>query len=324
MKAIFLISVICLMALSSRATIVPWATSQHPSSFLYRPHGGFHPSGPVCGVLNGYYKTFYNLQQFLDYNKNGYAFTFYCTGPCPPAVHNACPTTFDPVCATNLVETKTFSSPCAVQEETYRTGITWIQISTGFCHVPPPETSSTAAPVITPSTPEVTEAPATTPEVTTPEVTTPETTTPEPTTEETTTPEVTTPETTTPEPSTDETATPEDTTPEVTTPEVTTPEVTTPEPTTPEASTDPTTDDSLLENNTSDPSFAVGALNEILTPPESQFDPSSAFYFAQFLSALQSSPFKGLPNGSVLSYRNNVGNDYGIYAEGNVFNNAPL
>ncbi|XP_061401498.1 salivary glue protein Sgs-3-like [Musca vetustissima] len=394
MKVIFIVAAICVMVLPSNATVLPWSSNAPSSNFpypyshhspAYGSHGSSHHRGPVCGVLNGFYKTFYNLQEFLDYNKNGYSFTFYCTGPCP-TIPSVCSTAYEPICATNLFETKTFSSPCAMAEESYRTGTSWIQIVSGACPGLNTEQTSTKAPVVTPkpttpepttpepTTPEPTTPSPTTPEPTTPapttpEPTTPEPTTPEPTTPEPTTPEPTTPEPTTPEPTTPEATTPEPTTPEPTTPEPTTPEPTTPEPTTPEAvtvtspapsssafttdptshdslfdltsthvtspepsssafTTDPTSHDSLFDITTPQPSFAVGALNEIYTTPAPEFDPSSvyepsALLFAQFLNSLRGASLGNLPPGAVLSYRNNVGNDYGIYAEGNVFNNVP-
>ncbi|XP_061401496.1 salivary glue protein Sgs-3-like [Musca vetustissima] len=291
MKVIFILGTICLMALPAKMepfrlpSVFPHPA--FPSHHFPRPNS--HHSGPVCGVLNGYYKTFHSLQEFLDYNKNGYSFTFYCNGPCPPS-HYPCSQVYEPVCATDLRTAKTFSSPCALAEESYKSGITWVKIADGPCPSPSITTTSTTTTTTTTTKAPTTAEEPTTEEVTTKEVTsTEEDTTPEPSTSEPTTPEPSTSEPTTPEPSTLEPTTPEPSAPESTTPvPTTTPEVPSPEETTSVVTALPEEDDEPCQ-----PSLPVG----VLAP------------------SVQAGP--------IISFRNNVDNNYGIYAEGNVYNTAP-
>uniref|UniRef100_A0A1I8NJ55 Kazal-like domain-containing protein n=1 Tax=Musca domestica TaxID=7370 RepID=A0A1I8NJ55_MUSDO len=310
MKVTFILVIICLVAL----------TKAQPFSFpLSYPHTPYRPSPfpfprpqPVCGVLNGFYKTFSSLQEFLDTVKNGYSFTFHCNGPCPPT-HNPCSTVYDPVCATNLVTTKTFSSPCALAEEIQRTGITWVKISNGPCSVGSSTTAVPYVPSSTRTTP-TTAAEVTTPEPTTPEPTTPESTTPEPTTTETTTTEAT-------ESTTSESTTPEETTAESTTTEASTPETTTLEPSTPETTTDENPETTTSESESSTPPiFSFAALNEFNETPTEEKNVPCGGSLNSFPASLLASP---VPSGTVISYRNNVDNNYAIYAEGNVFNSEP-
>lgn len=89
------------------------------------PGYGSQPAGPVCGVLNGYYRTFPSLQAFLDAVRNGLGYKFHCNGPCPsfrPPVAG-CPRIYDPVCATNLVVSKTFNNYCLLAQESAQTGV---------------------------------------------------------------------------------------------------------------------------------------------------------------------------------------------------------
>ncbi|XP_061401497.1 threonine-rich protein-like [Musca vetustissima] len=301
MKTIaFLLVAICLAATVaySRALSPPYPYFHN--NYSYRPgfpaHHHHHHGGPVCGVLNGYFRTFSSLQEFLDTVKNGYGYKFHCNGPCPSVKpEGGCPRIYDPVCATNLLTTKTFSNPCVLAQESSSTGITWIQIAKGPCPVVSPPT--VGPPVTEPPTPAA------------------DTSSPQPTTTEVTTPEPTTTEVTTEEPTSTEPAT----TPETT--EATTDDTTTEEATTTTEAEATTTEEEEEEDTTTEEATQAPDDLEISTTPEVSCKPSTPSplsLFAQWFDLVQSSPVNGAPT---ISFRNNVNNKYGIYAERNVYNN---
>ncbi|KAM7352194.1 uncharacterized protein ACRADG_004828 [Cochliomyia hominivorax] len=111
-------------------------------------------NGPVCGILNGIWKTFINLKAFNKEVAKGLGWTFYGCGICPNPE----------VCARYKNEFRTFSSALALEVEKIVTGKKWVIVSSGVCAIRPTPTtttlspSTTTTPVTSTSTPQATVA----------------------------------------------------------------------------------------------------------------------------------------------------------------------
>ncbi|XP_075164988.1 uncharacterized protein LOC142237515 [Haematobia irritans] len=200
----------------------------------YYPYGMMVPQPqlayePLCGVLNGAFKTFYNFQEFAEATKYNYNIKFFCNGPCPD-VQKKC-TADEPICASDGTTTRTFENTCAMAKEKLLTQANWVQISSGPCS----NDATTTTPTTT--TPTTTTMPSTTtPTTTTATTTAPPTTLPPTTLAPTTLPPTTLPPTTLPP-----TTLPPTTLPPTTLPPTTFPPTTLPPTTLPPTTVQPTT-----------------------------------------------------------------------------------
>ncbi|XP_075164989.1 uncharacterized protein LOC142237516 [Haematobia irritans] len=205
----------------------------------YYPYGMMVPQPlptyePLCGVLNGAFKTFYNFQEFAEVTKYNSNIKFFCNGPCPD-VQKKC-TADEPICASDGTTTRTFENTCAMAKEKLLTQANWVQISSGPCS----NDATTTAPVTT--TPTTTTIPSTTtPATTTATTTTPPTTLPPTTLPPTTLPPTTLPPTTLPPTTLPPTTLPPTTLPPTTLPPTTLPPTTLPPTTLPPTTLPPTT-----------------------------------------------------------------------------------
>ncbi|XP_075164986.1 uncharacterized protein LOC142237514 [Haematobia irritans] len=108
----------------------PWAYApSYAAPYRQQPAAPIYE--PLCGVLNGAYKTFFNFQEFAETTRNNHNFQFVCYGPCPD-VQDSC-TSDEPLCATDGVTTKTFKNACALVKEKIATQGNWFQVSPGPC-----------------------------------------------------------------------------------------------------------------------------------------------------------------------------------------------
>ncbi|KNC20970.1 hypothetical protein FF38_09027 [Lucilia cuprina] len=104
---------------------------------------------PVCGVLNGVWKTFPNLNELNAEIAKGSGWSFYSFGFCPKPE----------VCAKFEDEFRTFSSALALEVEKIVSGKNWVIVASGVClntPTPSPATPTPSTPTTTPSTPTTT------------------------------------------------------------------------------------------------------------------------------------------------------------------------